>query len=109
MNAAMRMLAQTEFTHFYVMSHMRDSISSKPTRVREDVISFDLKEVTQYAFITPSFVMYDGSRDSVWGYPLPVRGQVNCVLYKNGDVFLYSSSPTTNLSPHKNNGNGGEQ
>lgn len=109
MNAAMRMLAQTEFTHFYVMSHMRDSISNKPTRVRENIKDFDLQEMTQYAFITPSFVKYDGSRDSVWGYPLPVRGQVNCVLYRNGDVFLYSSSPTTNLLPHnESNGNGGE-
>ncbi|MFH1758953.1 MAG: hypothetical protein ABH822_00095 [Patescibacteria group bacterium] len=109
MNAAMRMLAQTEFTHFYVMSHMRDSISSKPTRVRENLFNFDLEEAVQYAFITPSFVKYDGSRDSIWGYPLPVRGQVNCVLYKNGAVFLYSSSPTTNLLPHNinDNGNGG--
>jgi len=106
MNAAMRMLAQTEFTHFYVMSHMRDSISSKPTRAVEDVTNFDLREAIQYALITPSFVKYDGSRDSIWGYPLPVRGQANCVLYKNGDVFLYSSSPTTNLLPHKGKNDG---
>lgn len=99
-NALLKLLGETCFNHFFVMSHMRDAISAKPTRVVEDVTNFDLRERTQYALITPSFVKYDGSRDSKWGYPLPARGQVNCALYRDGDYFLYSSSPTTNLSSY---------
>lgn len=103
-NALLKILSETCFNHFFVMSHIKDSIAAKPTRVIEDVVDFNLKETAQYALITPSFVKYDGSRDSKWGYPLPSRGQINCALYRNGDHFLYSSSPTTNLAPFDEGG-----
>lgn len=103
LNAVMRLVGEIEFFNYIVMSHIRDAINSKYIRVREDRINFDLQELKQYAFICPSFVKYDGSRESKWGYQLPFRGQVNCALYKDGDYHLYSSSPTTNLTSHNGN------
>lgn len=97
LNAVLRILGEIEFRHFIVMSHIKDAIVSKPTRVVTDQRKFDLREQKQYAFITPSFVTYDGSREAKWGYPLPFRGQVNCALYKDGDYHLFSSSLPTDL------------
>ena len=97
LNALSRIFGEIEFNHFYVMSHIRDAILSKPVRVSQDPVKFDLVERKQYAFITPSFVKYDGSRDAKWGYPLPSRAQVDCALYKDGDYHLNSSSIATGL------------
>ncbi|MBI2507187.1 MAG: hypothetical protein HYW09_01065 [Candidatus Niyogibacteria bacterium] len=96
-NAIARILGEVEFHHYYVMSHIKDSISNKQVRVSQDVGKFDLVERKQYVFITPSFVRYDGSREAKWGYPLPGRGQVNCALYKDGDYHFYSSPIATGL------------
>src|SRR3989344_6534663 len=104
LNAVLRVVGEIEFFNYIVMSHIRDTISSKYTRVREDRVNFDLAELKQFAFICPSFVKYDGSRESKWGYQLPFRGQVNCTLYKSGDYHFYSSSPTANLTLHNGNG-----
>ena len=96
-NAIARILGEVEFNHFSVMSHIKDSISSKQVRVSQDVLNFDLAEKKQYLFITPSFVKYDRSRDAKWGYPLPARGQASCALYIDGDYHFYSSPIATGL------------
>lgn len=96
-NAIARVLGEVEFNHFYVMSHIKDAIFRKQLRISQDPERFDLLERKQYLFITPSFVKYDGSRDAKWGYPLPARSQVNCVLYIDGDYHFYSSPVATGL------------
>jgi transposase len=89
LNAAVRPLEFTEFTHFFVMSHIKDNITKKIRRVRRGLVDLILKK--QYVAICPSFVKYDESREARWGYVPPSRGQLNFVLYANGDYHLYTS------------------
>ncbi|MBU1178975.1 hypothetical protein KKB69_01385 [Patescibacteria group bacterium] len=91
LNAAVRPLVFNEFTHFFVMSHIRDKKTRKVRRVRRNIEATGLSLEKQYAVICPSFVKYDESREAKWGYIPPSRGQMNLVVYADGDYHVYTS------------------
>jgi len=91
LNAVVRPLAFNDFTHFFVMSHIRDNKTRKVRRVRKKPGGAGLTLEKQYAVICPSFVTYDKSREAKWGYIPPSRGQLSLVLYASGDYHVYAS------------------
>lgn len=94
MNAALKPLIKEEFHHFFVMSHIRDSITKTSIRVNEDIFTFDLPEVNQYNIITPSCIHYDESKEAKRGQLIASRGQSNAMLYRDGTYFAASGSTT---------------
>jgi len=104
-NAALKSSLKEDFHNYFVMSHIRDSITKKTIRRVEDIFDFDLKEREQHVLITPSCINYDESREAKRGQLIASRGQSNADLQRDGGYFTGMGS-TKELEPFITKGGG---
>jgi hypothetical protein len=91
LNAAVRPVSWTEFTMFYVMSHVHDDMANPITRrsrilkvnAKGEVV-YILEDRDQYVVITPAWMNYWGTYAARAGYAPPSSGAVTCYLNADG-------------------------
>jgi hypothetical protein len=98
LNAVIRPLQFIDWTHYVVMSHVRDNVWKKVMRAVRNRKAITLELRKQFVVTSPSFIRYDGSRDSQWAYTPPSRGRMELVVYESGDYHIYLA-PLRELKP----------